>query len=201
MFLDNYKKDENSKSTISHYIGTIFWYIIFIGILPFLLKKESYLRIYFPLIDLVANALSSSGKKNNNIFKDLYKLSPNNIISFLSTNFINLVALSGVALNGAYYILKTSNKWLGIKVMLIMYTITYLLPTQGINWIVKYIQSKINNLKDTHKKFHFLNPIKDFMKRNSLLFDYLGGFIVVALLVSFETLIIDKYLHSVNKNI
>ena len=39
------------------------------------------------------------------------------------------------------------------------------------------------------------------MKRNSLLFDYLGGFIVVALLVSFETLIIDKYLHSVNKNI
>ena len=196
MFLINQNGDRDKKSsTLYQHLGTIIWYIIFVGFVPFIIKNERYLRIYFPMIDLIANVCSSAGKTENRIFKDLYKLTPNNITSFLSTNFINLIALFGVALNGAYYILKTQNKWLGIKVMLIMYLLTYLLPTQGLNWITRYIQNKINKLKYDKKDKSYLSYIKKLLIKYPIFFDYLGGFIIVILLVITESFIISTYLN------
>ena len=201
MYLETLKRDEESETRPYQYLGTISWYIVFIFIIPYLLKKEKNLRIYFPMIDLIANVLSSSGKGKGRIFKDLYKLTPNNIISFLSTNFINLVALFGVALNGAYYINKKRNKWLGIKVMLIMYTVTYLLPTQGLNWSVRTIQSWIDGFRQDTTDTSFIGRIKSWMRQYPKIFDYAGGIIIIFLLVSIESYIITKYLSLVDKNL
>lgn len=162
--------------------------------IPYLLGSQKHLRVYLPMIDLIANVFSNSGSHDNNIFKDLYKLSPNNVISFLSTNFINLVALSGVALNGTAIFKATGDQWISIKVMLVMYTITYLLPTQGIYWVVKTIQSHIDAFRFNNTRHPYLNTIKRFIKRHPLWFDYLGGFITVTILVVFEAVIINLYL-------
>ena len=201
MFLETLKKDEETESKPYQYFGTIIWYLVFILLIPFFLKKEKYLRIFLPMVDLIANVFSSAGKGKQRLFKDLYKLTPNNIISFLSTNFINLIALFGVALNGSYYILKHQNKWLGIKVMLIMYTITYLLPTQGLNWSVLTIQSYIDSFRNDTKDTSFIKHIKIFMRKYPKIFDYMGGIIIIFILVSLESYIITIYLNMIDKNL
>ena len=110
-FIDkNIYNDENSNIETHHYIGLISWYAIFIFIIPFLIirsKSFNVLKYYLPIIDLLANIFSVSGKENKQVFKDVYSLSPNNIISFISTNFINLLALTGVAWNGVDVAIKS----------------------------------------------------------------------------------------------
>ena len=78
--------DENKESYSHHYIGFVLWYIVFLGIIPFIIVKTSgiqRMRIYLPVVDLIANISSLSGKKNKQVFKDVYSLSPNNLISFI----------------------------------------------------------------------------------------------------------------------
>ena len=146
MYIPLLKTDKYSDSYLYHHIGTISWYILFIIIIPLSIKRFisfNALKIYFPIIDLIANIFSISGNEEQRIFKDLYKLSPNNITSFLSTNFINLIALMGVSWNGIYIAMKKNSIITGITVTIVMYFITYLLPTQGIEFVVKYLQKRI----------------------------------------------------------
>ena len=176
----------------------IIWYIIFIILIPLILHTEKNLMIYLPIVDMIANVFSSSGRLDNKIFKDIYNLSPNNITSFISTNFINLVALTGVAMVGTSFLIKTGNRIGSIYIMLVMYTITYLLPTQGLNWIVIKIQRSIDNFRFDNSTTGYINKIKKFMQRHSILFDYLGGVIVVILLLLFETFLINNYIKYLN---
>ena len=135
--------DKNKESYLHHHIGLILWYIVFVFLIPFIIIKTSSfegMRIYLPIVDLIANISSLSGRKNKQIFKNVYSLSPNNLTSFISTNFINLLALSGVAWNGIKVAMEKKNMLTGIHVMIIMYTMTYLLPTQGIPYIVKFLE-------------------------------------------------------------
>ena len=120
-FIDkNIYNDENTNIEVHHYIGLISWYLIFIVIIPFLIihsKSFNELKYYLPIIDLIANIFSVSGKKNKQVFKDVYSLSPNNIVSFISTNFINLLALTGVAWNGVDVAIKRNSMLDGVLVM------------------------------------------------------------------------------------
>jgi hypothetical protein len=173
-------------SNLYHHIGTISWYIVFIVLIPFLIvriKGFNALKYYLPVVDLIANIFSVSGPKNNRLFKDLYSLSPSNIIAFVSTNFINLLALTGVAWNGIYIAMKNKNMMEGIIVAIIMYTITYLIPTQGIPFMVSHLQERID------KKLG-INYDKD--KRD--IYGYLGGFTFLIAMYSIETAIITAYI-------
>ena len=176
----------------------IIWYIIFIILIPYILHTEKNLMIYLPIVDMIANVFSSSGRLDNKIFKDIYNLSPNNITSFISTNFINLVALTGVAMVGTSFLIKTGHRIGSIYIMLVMYTITYLLPTQGINWIVIKIQRYIDNFRFDNSTTGYINKIKKFMQHHSIWFDYLGGLIVVIILLLFETFLINNYIKYLN---
>ena len=109
-------------SYLYHHIGTISWYIVFLLIIPWLIirfKGFNWLKYYLPVIDLIANIFSVSGPKNMRLFKDLYSLSPPNILAFISTNFINLLALTGVAWNGIYIAIKNKNIAEGLVVTLL----------------------------------------------------------------------------------
>ena len=139
--------DDNKESYLHHHIGLLFWYLIFIFIIPFIIVKTwgfGCLRMYLPVIDLIAGISSLSGRQNKQIFKDVYSLSPNNLISFTSTNFINLLALTGVSWNGIKIAIDNKNLWNGVHVTIIMYFMTYLLPTQGIPYAVDFFEKNFD---------------------------------------------------------
>ena len=78
-------------------LGILIFFLIFIVIIPYLLvlnKSIIVLKFYLPMLVAFANLLSRSGNKQ--IFENLYDLQPNNFVSFLSSNFINLFALFGI---------------------------------------------------------------------------------------------------------
>ena len=193
-FIDkNIYNNENSNIETHHYIGLISWYVIFIVIIPILIihsKSFNELKYYLPIIDLIANIFSVSGKENKQIFKDVYSLSPNNIVSFISTNFINLLALTGVAWNGVDIAIKRNNMLDGIFVMVIMYVATYLIPTQGIPFAVNFLQEKID--KALYKKYD---------KNKIDIYGYLGGIIVIIVLYTLEYNLIKYYLEILSKSI
>ena len=183
--------DENKESYLHHHIGFVLWYIVFLGIIPFIIVKTGGIqgmRIYLPVIDLIANISSLSGKKNKQVFKDVYSLSPNNLLSFISTNLINLLALSGVAWNGVKVAIDTKNTMTGVHVMTIMYTMTYLLPTQGIPYIVKYLEKNFDDNFGIKYDKDKINP-----------FGYLGGIVAILILYFTESFLIRKYLSFVEE--
>jgi len=178
--------DENKETYLHHHIGFVLWYIVFLGIIPFIIVKTSGIqgmRIYLPVVDLIANISSLSGKKNKQVFKDVYSLSPNNILSFISTNLINLLALSGVAWNGVKVAMDRKNAMAGIHVMIIMYTMTYLLPTQGIPYIVKFLEKNFDDNLGIKYDKDKINP-----------FGYLAGIVTILILYFTESTLIRKYL-------
>ena len=66
-------------------------------IIPYLLYLNNglnVLKFYLPLLIAFANLLTKLG--DNKIFGNLYKLQPDNYVSFLSSNFINLFTLFGI---------------------------------------------------------------------------------------------------------
>lgn len=175
-----------SESYLYHHIGTILWYIIFIGIIPYLIvhfKGFSDLKYYLPVIDLIANISAVSGPKNMQVFKDLYSLSPNNILSFISTNFINLIALTGVSWNGIHIAHKKKSIIEGVIVTIVMYIITYLIPTQGIPFMVNHFQKKIDNTFGI-----------EYDKDKVDIIGYLSGFIFIIAIYLLETFIIKSYI-------
>ena len=186
MFIIPKNYTTNSDSYLYHHIGTILWYTFFIGIIPYLIvrfKGFDNLKYYLPVLDLIANIFSVSGPKNIQIFKDLYSLSPNNMISFISTNFINLLALTGVSWNGIYIAQKKKSIIQGVIVTIVMYIITYLIPTQGIPFMVNYLQKKIDNKLGIN-----------YDKNKVDIIGYLGGFIFLIAIYSLETFIIKSYI-------
>lgn len=189
MFIDiNYGID-STKSYIENHIATISWYIVFIFIIPFTIRYLAgfnALKYYFPVVDLIANTFTSSGLRDR-LFKDLYKLSPNNIISYLSTNFINLLALLGVSWNGISYYIKYKEIWIGVAVTLIMYTVTYLLPTQLIPFVIRYFHETIEKKIEWKYDFYFFD-------KKIHLEDYLVGFTIIIGLIIIEGILVATYI-------
>ena len=69
-----------------------------------------------------------------------------------------------------------------------MYIVTYLLPTQGIPYIVHHLQKKI----DEYFKIDYSTKQIDF-------FGYLGGIIFILILYLFESYLVRKYLNFMSK--
>lgn len=167
-------------------LGLISWYIIFMGIVPYLIShfyKFETLKYYLPVVDLIANIFANSGSGHDKLFSHLYMGTPDSIKSFISTNLINLTALAGVAWNALDEAFHTKSMNTGMKVALVMFTLTYLFPTQVLplfserfqEWIDYYLLSD----EDKNKRVHWER--------------YLGGIILSVILVILETYIIHKF--------
>jgi len=169
-------------------IDFVSWYALFLGALPyFIINNYGFdnLKYYLPVVDLIANTFTSAGKADN-LFREVYNLNPQEPLSYISLNFINLVALSGVSWNGIEHAMNKNDLGAGIRVTLIMYLITYLLPTNLIPFIVKWLQNTVNKIFNLKDKPHFHGP------------SYLFGLSFSLTLALIEMIIIERYLKTIN---
>lgn len=193
VFITTEKHKKTKKSTIHNHFATTGWYLIFLFIIPYSiinLFSFNHLRFYFPIIDLIANSFSASGSQDE-LFKDLYSLSPNNLISFLSTNFINLIALIGVSWNGILHAFHYKSLWAGVMVTVFMYIITYLIPTQMIPYVIETFQGKIDEISPDYLKQK--SHITIFGKTLHIE-DYIAGAILIIILVFIEYFFVQMYI-------
>ena len=78
-------------------LGILVFYLIFIVIIPFAIiasRQLSILKYYLPILVALAHLLTYAGPSK--LFENLYVLKPNNFVSFISSNFINLLTLYGI---------------------------------------------------------------------------------------------------------
>jgi hypothetical protein len=150
------EKKQEEENMMKKYISFISWYIVFLGVVPKLITHVysfDTLRKYFPVIDLIANVFATVFPQ---YLFELYSSNPTNLTLFISTNFISLIALLGVSWNIIYYYKKYKNMWFVIKLSSIWYIITYLLPTMGIPYFLKSLDSELDI---TSKSITFISGI------------------------------------------
>ena len=78
-------------------IDTIIFYVIFIIIVPYIFISTDNIRAlqyYFPALVMIAVTLTTAGSPK--LFANLYQEEPDNVTAWMSKNFINLLAVTGV---------------------------------------------------------------------------------------------------------
>jgi hypothetical protein len=143
---------EQKKTQPNHIMGYITYYSIFFVVIPYILYLRygfEDLRYYVPMVDLFANVLATTMPT----FENIYNSEPPNILSYLSTNFINLVALTGVAWIGCEQALVQKSIYKGVLISVIMYSITYLIPTQAIPLMLYYYDEIIDEERKKNENY------------------------------------------------
>lgn len=161
------------------YIVMVVWYVIFLGIIPYFLYKFvsiHALKIYLPTVDLIGNIFAHS----NHTISDLYTLEPKDIFSYFSLNFLSLVALLGATWHGIELAVKRKSVGPGMKMMAIMFVVTYLLPTPVIPQVMEDINAFL------HEKFKKVTNLEIETS------EFLGGVLVSVALVLLEAYLIHK---------
>ena len=127
-------------------LDTIIFYIIFVIAIPGLLFSSGdyeTLKYYLPALVMAAVTLTEAGKPD--IFTNLYptECSENTSFSgFMSTNFINGLAIVGILSQSLTLAAATSSITLGLVSGLIIFTITFPLAQQ----ILPYFIREVNDL-------------------------------------------------------
>ncbi len=131
-------------------LGIFLFYLIFVVILPYILILNGSIEIlkyYLPMLVAFANLLSKSGNKK--IFENLYDLQPNNFVSFLSSNFINLFALFGILWQCLEYS-KTRNGNVTKAVIYgtILFIIAFPLARNGLVYVLDHVDFYLREKTD-----------------------------------------------------
>tara|TARA_B100001027_G_scaffold158650_1_gene111913 strand:+ start:308 stop:994 length:687 start_codon:yes stop_codon:yes gene_type:complete len=84
-----------------------------------------------------ANLLSQVG--NEKIFKNLYSLRPDNFVSFLSSNFINLFALFGILWQCLEYSKSTGNVTQAVIYGAMLFIIAFPFARNGLNFVLENV--------------------------------------------------------------
>ena len=131
-------------------LGILIYYLIFIVIIPYILISNysiAILRYYMPLMLVFAHLLTRVGNKQ--VFYNLYDLKPDNFVSFISANFINLFALFGIIWQTVEYS-KRANTDITYSVMygILLFIISFPLARVGLKYILDnanlYLKEKTN---------------------------------------------------------
>ena len=136
--------------------GLILFYLIFIIAIPFIFLIRKYVNglLYYGLLILgLANIFTQTGHPY--IFQNLYREKKENVISWYSTNLLNLIALINIII--ILYI-KTINqdeeKFPLISLILIIVN-TFLLSTKGIKIVMQKADIAVESRKYNLHKFIF----------------------------------------------
>lgn len=134
----NFLKDPNVD------IGILMFYFVFIIIIPaLLLIYTDYLKFYMPIIIGLANVLTNS--MSPMLFKKLYDLKSNDILTIISTHFIILYSFIGL------FWLTISYSQTGVKLTtaifygIFLYVIVYILANEPLLYIVNKSSDKIES--------------------------------------------------------
>tara|TARA_B100001093_G_scaffold241529_1_gene231266 strand:+ start:898 stop:1518 length:621 start_codon:yes stop_codon:yes gene_type:complete len=164
IYLENkrtiFKLNNKNVNYYKFTLGFTLYTIVFIVILPYILKNYNavnILSVYFANLDLIASIIGyHGGPYNTFIWKHLYNPSDSSFIGYISTNLINLFALLGVTYTIAYYTYKTKDIYNGWSRAFIILPITYFIPS---NFIIYYMNSfgkYLNNYFISKSLIHYI---------------------------------------------
>jgi len=131
-------------------LGILIFYLIFVVILPYILVlngSTDILKFYLPMLVAFANLLSKVG--NRKIFENLYDLQPDNFVSFLSSNFINLFALFGILWQCLEYS-KTRNGTVTKAVIYgtVLFIIAFPFARNGLTFVLDHVDFYLREKTD-----------------------------------------------------
>lgn len=180
-FHPNINIENQVIGAVIFYIFIYYTYKYLLNILPFEIGI-----LILANMDMIAIILSTSIPE---LFDNTYNENPENFFSYLSTNLINMVAISGILIHGA---ITTSEEGIkhGIVVMSIMFFVTFLLPTM----IIPYIQKKIAN-------YIYDNDNIDISIIYIRFLELLSGIITAAIFIYLEYIILKNFFSVKNKKI
>jgi hypothetical protein len=181
--IDNYwlkMVKEGIDNDPEEYKRILIWYICFLIIFPLsviYIFGFNNLRFYFSIIDIIANIFASTN--DGKWMGKLYSILPLDLISYLSTNFISLLAIVGTSWIAIYHAFETKSIFTGVLVSAILFTFTYLLPIQGVSY--------------------FIEKISLYVDKNTKITDISSGFIILFILLLLENIFVFIYLHYLYK--
>jgi len=148
MFADEIFDNEKNVNYIKMLIGLIIYIILFVLFIPHMLIKYKLFYIlaaYFPNLDMLATVLGFKGGPVY-IWKYLYNPVSSTITGFVSTTFINALALLGLTYVIAYYTHKTKDIAGGWSRAFFMIPLTYLLPGNILVYVLDRISKELEYL-------------------------------------------------------
>lgn len=130
-------------------LGTLLFFIIFVLGVPGLIigtEKFEFFKYYFPFLVMLAAGLTEAGSPR--YFDTLYPDQPNTLSSFMSKNFINLLAIIAIMVSAISTSMVDGNLITGLVGAIIAFMITF--PVAGT--VIPYlIRQSDNIIKDSVK--------------------------------------------------
>jgi hypothetical protein len=157
----------------------IYWYLFFIVVIPIIfvhLFSFDHLRYYLSVVDIIANIFASV--RRGKWMGRLFSLLPQDIVSYMSTNFLSLLAITGSSWTAIKHAIETKNVFSGVVISVILFIFTYLIPVQGVSF--------------------FMNRSEEYVE-DSWMTDFLVGFSFLLFVLLIEKLIIFNYMKMIKK--
>tara|TARA_Y100001970_G_C14258047_1_gene877067 strand:+ start:109 stop:687 length:579 start_codon:yes stop_codon:yes gene_type:complete len=172
--VQNNLNSENDKKQVT---GFIVYVILILMFIPYMLYLyyPTILTFYIPNVDMIANILTTINKPD--IFSKLYVSEPNNILSYISLNLINWISLMGIAY-AISHVSYTRGIHYGMVAGGVMFLMTYLLPTQLLPFLIKYMDKHRSKNMD--------------LKKHEYIILYILGFLMAISIIMLESYILES---------
>lgn len=192
-FIDRRNENDSEKTTIiKSIIGLLVFFIIFVVLIPYLIKKTNnvdLLLVYLMNLDMIANILNfRDGPFDTGIFRYLYT-DNRPLIGFINQNIINFVVLVIITYVVIDISLKNNNHFDGLSKAIIIFLITYLFPS-------RFIHDLMYSLYDYLIKYSLNSDLVRFLT-------IIAGFILSVLIILLEFVVTKntyKYISSFLKS-
>lgn len=134
------------------------------------------LKYYLPALLMVASTLTTSGAPD--YFDTLYQDVPDTLGAWLSKNFINLLAVIGIMLNGMVLAVSSGSIVLGLVICIIAFMTAFPIGTTIIPFFITYM----SKLLETNTTFKYPGNWHK----------YFIGFVFIVLFLTLQSLLVRQ---------
>lgn len=138
---------------------------------------------YFANVDLISRALTHAFPE---VFDDIWARDADNIVEYLSTRIIDLIALSGVFIHGIM-VHKYVSDYQAVFTMIALAFVTYTFPEEGYPRVVEWLDTRIERIPGEESLLGRFNPYI----RKLMFLLVAGGFILIEYFI-IETFLIHE---------